>query len=53
MDNSPTIDRIVPELGYVKGNVVVVSAKANRIKNDATITEILSVYNYYSSLLTE
>lgn len=50
-DNSPTLDRIIPELGYVRGNVIVVSAKANRIKNDATITEIQQVLDYYTLLL--
>ena len=33
-DNSPSVDRIFPDLGYVKGNVAVISWKANRIKSD-------------------
>jgi len=40
---SPTVDRIVPELGYVKGNVIIVSRRANNIKSDATVYEILQV----------
>lgn len=39
-NNSPTLDRIVPALGYVKGNVWVISAKANRMKNDASLEEL-------------
>lgn len=39
-DSSPTLDRIYPEKGYVKGNVWVISAKANRIKTDASAREI-------------
>lgn len=35
-----SIDRIVPSLGYVKGNVIVVSGRANRIKSDATPDEL-------------
>lgn len=31
--NSPSLDRLIPELGYVKGNVYVISNKANTIKN--------------------
>jgi hypothetical protein len=31
--NSPSLDRIVPELGYVVGNVMVISMRANTIKN--------------------
>ena len=38
--NSPTLDRIYPEKGYVKGNVWVVSYKANTMKSDATPTEV-------------
>ena len=50
-DNSPSIDRIVPEKGYVRGNVVVVSFRANRIKSNATPDEILAVGNFYKELL--
>lgn len=35
-DNSPSLDRIDPTKGYVPGNVVVMSWKANRLKNDGT-----------------
>jgi hypothetical protein len=38
-DNSPSIDRVYPDLGYVSGNVVIVSDRANRIKNDGTASE--------------
>jgi hypothetical protein len=37
---SMSLDRIVPELGYVPGNVNVISHKANTIKNCATIEEL-------------
>jgi hypothetical protein len=43
-DSSPTLDRIIPSLGYVVGNVWVISQKANRIKNDATFTEFETMY---------
>ena len=38
--NSPSLDRINPTLGYIKGNVRVISARANLLKNDATSHEI-------------
>jgi hypothetical protein len=38
--NSPTIDRLVPELGYVVGNINVISHRANRLKNSATPQEL-------------
>lgn len=37
---SPSLDRIVPELGYVRGNIVVISNRANLLKRDATRAEI-------------
>lgn len=43
-NNSPTIDRITPKLGYVPGNVWVISGKANRIKNDASFKEFRTIY---------
>jgi len=43
-DNSPTLDRLIPSLGYVKGNVWVVSMRANRLKQDATLAEIEMIY---------
>lgn len=47
-DQSPSLDRIVPELGYVPGNIVVVSRRANRIKNDATIEELAAIADFYA-----
>lgn len=38
-DSSPSIDRIIPSLGYVKGNVRIISNRANRLKSDMTIEE--------------
>ena len=35
-DSSPSLDRVRPELGYVPGNVAVISTVANRIKNSGT-----------------
>lgn len=49
-DNSPSIDRITPDLGYVKGNIIVVSYRANAIKRDATPDEIVLVGNFYKNL---
>ena len=43
---SPFFDRIYPKKGYVKGNIVIVSYKANRIKTDATVDEIRKVADF-------
>lgn len=37
---SPSLDRIVPSLGYVKGNVWVISFRANTIKQNAALSEL-------------
>lgn len=39
-DNSPTIDRLDCSRGYEKGNVLVLSYKANAIKRNATLEEL-------------
>ena len=38
-DNSPTLDRVIPTMGYVPGNIAVISMRANRLKNDGTIED--------------
>jgi len=45
-DTSPSLDKIVPELGYVPGNIRVISWKANRLKSDATLAELEAVCEY-------
>lgn len=45
-DGSPTIDRMDHALGYIKGNVHIISNRANRIKNDATLNELEKVLEY-------
>ena len=50
-EHRPSIDRIRNHLGYVKGNVLIVSERANRIKQDASIDEIrrmAAVYGWFS-----
>ena len=37
---SPSIDRIIPELGYVPGNIRVISTQASRMKWDSTREEL-------------
>lgn len=44
--HSPSLDRIDPRKGYVRGNVVVMSLQANRIKSNATCDEVMRVANW-------
>jgi hypothetical protein len=49
-DNSPSLDRIEGKFGYVKGNVIVISNRANRLKSDATIKELRDIASFYATL---
>lgn len=49
-ENSPSIDKIIPENGYVIDNIHVISWRANRIKNDSTTEELGKIYNYMLNL---
>lgn len=40
-DNTPSLDRKDSDLGYIKGNVWIISWKANRCKNNATLKELI------------
>ncbi len=48
---SPSLDRKDSTLGYVPGNVWVISYRANRIKNDATLAEFVLMANNLQLLL--
>lgn len=49
--DSPSLDRIDNAKGYVRGNIAVISARANTIKNDATIDELKMVVKYCEQAL--
>lgn len=45
--DSPTLDRINNEKGYVPGNVVIVSWRANKIKSDASMEELEAIVGFF------
>lgn len=47
--NSPSVDRIIPERGYIKSNVIVISHLANCIKQNATPEQIRRVADFFEA----
>lgn len=41
--SSPSIDKLIPALGYVPGNIEVISWRANKIKSDASLAELEAI----------
>lgn len=52
-DSRASLDRIDNTKGYVPGNVIVVSYRANRLKSDATVAELLKLARFYGQLASE
>ena len=44
------LDKVDPTLGYIRGNVVWLSERANRIKDDATIEDLEMLLQWLKSL---
>jgi hypothetical protein len=49
IQRAPTLDRINNDLGYIKGNVQVISSRANRLKNNGSIDEFEMILAYMKS----
>ena len=50
-DSSPSLDRLLPHLGYVKGNIIVISHRANQIKNCASVDELMMIADNLHNIL--
>ena len=51
-DSSPSLDRLIPHLGYVKGNILVISFRANQIKNCASLDELMLISENLHGIFT-
>lgn len=50
-DHVPSLDEVIPGLGYVPGNIAVISQRANRWKSDMTIDDVRKLLAYMESYL--
>ena len=53
LDNRPSLDRLDNSKGYIKGNAVVISHRANRLKNVADWKELMLLANNLKTLVEE
>lgn len=44
--DTPQLDRVIPELGYVQGNVAFISGKANKMKDNGTMQEHYAIADW-------
>lgn len=52
-DHTPSYDKIIPSLGYVLGNVAIISCRANRMKDNATLDELKALVTYVESHVSQ
>lgn len=55
-ENSPSFDRVDSTKGYIPGNVLICSWRANRIKNDGTASELRKIADFldkYNTAITD
>jgi hypothetical protein len=45
-DNTASLDKVIPDLGYIKGNVRIISHRANRLKSDLDFDTIERIKDY-------
>jgi len=49
--NTPSLDRILNDVGYIRGNVAVISWRANQLKRDASPAEVAALAAWIASVV--
>lgn len=52
-ENSPSIDRIDSSKGYVKGNIHVISFKANTMKSNASVEDLIKFAKWINMMYNQ
>lgn len=52
-EKSPSLDKIIPDRGYVPNNTVVICYRCNRIKYNASPQELINMGNFYIQLMSK
>lgn len=50
--HAPSIDRIDNKKGYTKDNIMIISRRANILKKDASLEELVAIGKFYEHLLS-
>jgi hypothetical protein len=50
-NSSPSLDRVIPQLGYTTGNVFIICFRCNRVKNDGTEDDHLRIAAYIHRMM--
>jgi len=53
MNTTPSVDRIKPELGYVKANIAIICGRCNRLKQDSTPEQMHWIADRVSALIKD
>lgn len=51
--HSPSLDRVVPALGYTPGNVWIISSRANTLKSNGSLEELAAIGKFARRRLRE